>query len=296
MARGVLPTYTRISHTRNILEGYRYVSRSNITVLSSRLGMSYHTVRRLCTEATRPQDRTMDKLERALPFINRDSWEDWLDKCQQALYAEKQEDIGTLLMIETSLEAMLPEADLKKPLHFMPGTSLSTAKVLHEGSLNSKSCSFYLSTVHSTAMDLLSINLDMTKSELLRNMIDSYLLNNVEVSEALIQVVTGMPAQQVAPKDPSIMEVTTKELDAMLPASLDLEEALHQLSVPLPESVDLPTSTNRSGEDSVTPPMQEPIEEESLRALPVASWAPTTVFTSDSNLSDEELADIFGGS
>ena len=300
MGRGVLPTYTRVCHAPNILEGFRYLSRINITVLASKLKMSYHTVRRICADAGKPQDKTIERMQSALPFISVAAWDLWLDRCKQALYAEQQSDIATLLELEDALLGMLPEASVKKPLHFLPEASIETAKKLHEGSLVNKSASFYLSGVHVSAMDLLSIRLGLTKSELLRNMIDEHLLRMPEVAEALIQLVTGEPAEvQKPPKPKDHIEVTTKELDAMLP-NLPVEEVLHQLTTDLPEAVDEVLPAEELGlptpEDLVAS-FSEPVdlEGDESNARDIEAWAPSSLLTSDSNLTEEELDDMFGG-
>ena len=300
MGRGVLPTYTRVCHAPNILEGYRYLSRINITVLASKLKMSYHTVRRVCSDSSKPQEKTIEKIQEALPFVTMASWDIWLDRCKQAVYAEQQSDIATLLEVEDALLGMLPETSVKKPLHFLPEASIETAKKLHEGSLVNKSASFYLSEVHVTAMDLLSINLGLTKSEVLRNMIDEYLLRSPEVAESLIQVVTGQPAEiQRPPKPKKHIEITTKELDAMLP-NIPVEEVLHQLTADLPQTdeevVPAETLILPTPEELVTS-FSEPVslDTDESEARDIEAWAPSSLLTADSNLSDEELDDMFGG-
>ena len=297
MGRGILPTYTRVCHAPNILEGFRYLSRINITVLASKLKMSYHTVRRVCSDSGKPQTKTVEKMQVVLPFISVSSWDLWLDRCKQALFAEQQSDIATLLELEDALLGMLPEASVKKPLHFLPGASIETAKSLHEGSLVNKSASFYLSDVHVAAMDLLSVHSGLTKSELLRNMIDEYLLKSPEVAEALIQIITGQPAEvQKPPKAKDYIEVTTKELDAMLP-NMPVEEVLHQLTATLPEAEEEVVPSELPAPEALVAAFSEPVDLEANEstARDIEAWAPSSLLTADSNLTEQELDDMFGG-
>ena len=117
MARGSLPTYTRLSHVPNLLEAYRYITRRNLTVLASELQMSYHTVRRLCVEYSTPRDSTMVVITKALSFITRDTWEHWKLLCESALRAEQLGAIVLLTQVETKLKELVPSKEGTPPRH-----------------------------------------------------------------------------------------------------------------------------------------------------------------------------------
>lgn len=297
MPRSTVPSYVRVSHIPNILEAYRYLSRVNITTLSSTLGMSYHTIRRLCNSSTRPQTKTLDKLQTVYPFVNSMTWDIWVDRCTQALHAEKHCDYVELTTIETLLRGMLPTEEVLEPIHFMPGASIEFAKSLFEGSKENKSATFYLSNVHTTALDLLAIHSGLAKSEYLRYLIEEKLRDTYEVSESLIQVLSGAPAKVIRPTPtPSPMELTTKELEAYLPPSISTKEVLAQVRAEIPKSID-------TTQESVTDIAPAVLEEDHTEDVDVPlhspgnmpDWLPSNVFTKESNLTDEELESMFSG-
>lgn len=296
MPRGSLPTYERVSHIPNILEAYRYLTRANLTVLSSTLSMSYHTVRRLCITPSRPQNKTLEKLQRTYAFINPMSWDMWIERCSQALHAEKHYDIVTLSEIEDSLKAMLPQEEVIEPIHFMPEASIDFAKKLYEGTGNSKAVTYYMSNIHSTAVDLLAIHAGLTKSEYLRSLIDDKIRSNPEVAAALIEMLTGAPTSIIKPQpSPESIEVSTKELSALLPSNIDTKEALAQLKAELPEAIETEEELPRVEPPSPLVEEDEDIDLPEIGNVHTPDWLPTNIFTKESNLSPEELESMFSG-
>ena len=300
MSRGSLPTYTRLSHVPNLLEAYRYITRRNLTVLASELQMSYHTVRRLCVEYSSPRDTTMEVITRALPFITRAAWEHWKLLCESALKAEQNGDIVLLTQVESKLKDLVPTQEGTPPIHMIHECSIDTANKLHNATLTNKTFSYYLSDLHSDAMDLLSIKRGVTKSELLRVMIDEALVANPDVMEALVRQVTGFTAQVVAPvvstksnKDESLIELkSVKDLSTLVPG-IPVDEIVSQLTQELPEEV----SEDEEAEDIETSDLiAEPIDYTPEDApVQFEEWAPTATMGSDSNLTEDEIARLFSG-
>ena len=301
MPRGSLPTYTRLSHVPNLLEAYRYITRRNLTVLASELQMSYHTVRRLCVEYSTPRTTTMVIINKALPFINEDTWSHWKSLAESALNAEQLGDVVLLNQVEAKLKAMIPAEEGTPPLHMLRECSIDAANKLHSATLTNKTFSYYLSDLHSEAMDLLSIKRGVTKSELLRLMIDESLVAHPDVMEALIRTVTGHEAVVEAPAnkpsqqyDEGTLELSSvEELSSLVPG-IPVEEIVTQLTVDLPAT--LAESSPSTGDVGTTELIAEPMDysvEDS--PLPFEEWAPTVTMSPESNLSEEEISKIFSG-
>ncbi len=299
MPRGSLPTYTRLSHIPNVLEAYRYITRRNLTVLASELQMSYHTVRRLCIDYSTPRNTTLENITKALPFITHETWEHWKLLTESALQAEQHGDIVLLTQVESKLKELVPEQEGTPPIHMIHECSIEAATKLHNATLTNKTFSYYLSHLHSDALDLLSIKRGVTKSELLRLMIDEALVANPDVMEALVRSVTGYDAQVAPPlpepveEDATLLELTSvQELSDLVPG-IPLEELVTQLTTDLPEEAPEGTDT----EEVVTLDLiADPVDFSHEDTPPkFEEWAPTVVMHSDSNLNDEEIAKLFSG-
>lgn len=299
MGRGALPSYQRLSHVPNILEAYRYLTRRNLTVISAELKMSYHTVRRLCTEYSSPRDVTLAKITEQLSFIDATSWDQWKLLTESALSAERVGDILLLTQIEDKLKELIPVDGLVDPLHIMYPCSLANAAKMHSASLTNKTYSFYLSDLHSESMDLLAIKAGVTKSELLRQLIDEAISKDPEVLEALVRSITGQPVQ-VVEEEPSvqveedIIEITSEEDLAKLAPGVPVEEVVHQLITELPSDLDpeMPDLDEPETVDLVGEPVDYTQEDQ---RMDIEEWRPSATMTSDSNLSEDEIARLFSG-
>lgn len=299
MGRGTLPSYTRISHVPNLLEAYRYLTRKNLTVISSELYMSYHTVRRLCTDYSTPQEKTMSKITKHLPFIDKVTWGLWKEYCESALYAEKQNDIATLVEVESKLRQLVPVEGIVVPVHIITDCTIDSAIKLHASALKNKTYSFYLSDLHSDAMDLLAIRNGTTKSELLRQLIDKALSEQPEVLEALIRTTIGAPVE-VVPKSTGqieeldIIEVHSEEELAALVPGIEMPELVAQLTAVLPiEIEDAPEELV----PETTLPLAEVVDYSSEdHKMDIEEWSPlVNTMGSNSNLSETEIAALFSG-
>jgi len=297
MPRATLPTYARLCHIPNLLEAYRFLSRSNLTVLVAKLNMSYPTVRRVCLTSATPRKVTMAKLNKALPFITETTWDIWHERCSQALVAERHSDFATLSSIEAKLRGMLPLDESKPPIHFIPEASIDVAHSMYKNSMEKKTVTFYLSEVHSAAVDVMSSKAGTTRSDFIKSLIDKSIQEDTEAALGLIEILTGKTVELIPPPPPQDeVEVTVEELDTILPSNISADEAIAQLTAELPEDeaqVSLPEITF---EDAGIP------YEEDLD-LPITSiesalpdWGPSSVFTEDSNLTSEELDELYGGS
>lgn len=299
MGRGSLPTYTRLSHVPNLLEAYRYITRRNLTVLASELQMSYHTVRRLCVDYSTPRDTTMEVITHALPFITRDTWEHWKLLCESALKAEQGNDIVLLTQVEAKLKKMVPPQEGTPPIHMIHECSIDTAHRLHNATLTNKTFSYYLSDLHSDAMDLLSIKRGVTKSELLRLMIDEALVNHPDVMEALVRQVTGYEVEVVPPPEPEassedeLIELSSIEDLGELVPGIPIEEIVTQLTQDLPEEV---VDAAEAGDPNTLDLIAEPLDftHEDAPAK-FEEWVPSATMSSSSNLTDDEIARLFSG-
>jgi hypothetical protein len=301
MGRGTLPSYTRISHVPNLLEAYRYLTRKNLTVISSELCMSYHTVRRLCTDYSTPQAKTMDKITKALSFIDKITWGLWKEYCESALYAEKQNDIATLVEVESKLRRLVPVEGIVAPVHIITDCTIESAIKLHASALNNKTYSFYLSDLHSGAMDLLAIRNGTTKSELLRQMIDKALSEQPEALEALIRITLGAPVEVIPLREPTgqvdeldIIEVQSEAELAALAPELEYPELVAQLTAELPSKID---DGQEEPSRETTLPLAEVIDYSSEdHKLDIEEWSPlVSAMGSNSILSEEEIAALFSG-
>ena len=299
MGRGSLPTYTRLSHVPNLLEAYRYITRRNLTVLASELQMSYHTVRRLCVDYSTPRDTTMEVITHVLPFITRDTWEHWKLLCESALKAEQGNDIVLLTQVEAKLKKMVPEQEGTPPIHMIHECSIDTANRLHNATLTNKTFSYYLSDLHSDAMDLLSIRRGVTKSELLRLMIDEALVNHPDVMEALVRQVTGYEVEVVPPPEPEVraedelIELSSIEDLGELVPGIPVEEIVTQLTQDLPEEVaDVAEAGDPDTLDLIAEPLDFTHEDAPAK---FEEWAPSATMSSSSNLTDDEIARLFSG-
>lgn len=299
MGRGSLPTYTRLSHVPNLLEAYRYITRRNLTVLASELQMSYHTVRRLCVDYSTPRDTTMEVITHVLPFITRDTWEHWKLLCESALKAEQGNDIVLLTQVEAKLKKMVPPQEGTPPIHMIHECSIDTAHRLHNATLTNKTFSYYLSDLHSDAMDLLSIKRGVTKSELLRLMIDEALVNHPDVMEALVRQVTGYEVEVVPPPEPEVgagdelIELSSVEDLGELVPGIPVEEIVTQLTQDLPEEVaDAAEADDPNTLDLIAEPLDFTHEDAPAK---FEEWAPSATMNSSSNLTDDEIARLFSG-
>jgi hypothetical protein len=299
MGRGSLPTYTRLSHVPNMLEAYRYITRRNLTVLASELQMSYHTVRRLCVDYSTPRDTTMEVITHVLPFITKDTWEHWKLLCESALKAEQGNDIVLLTQVEAKLKKMVPPQEGTPPIHMIHECSIDTAHKLHNATLTNKTFSYYLSDLHSDAMDLLSIKRGVTKSELLRLMIDEALVNHPDVMEALVRQVTGYevevvppPEPEVSPEDELIELSSIEDLGELVP-DIPVDEIVTQLTQDLPEEVsDVAEAVDPNTLDLIAEPLDFTHEDAPTK---FEEWAPSATMSSSSNLTDDEIARLFSG-
>jgi hypothetical protein len=294
MGRGSLPTYARISHIPNILEAYRYLTRRNITVLSSELKMSYHTIRRLCTEYSTPQAKTMAKITEALSFIDKFSWQTWKEYCERALYLEKQVDLDTLGDVEDKMRGLLPDAGVIMPAHIVTECSIDVAQKLHASSQLSKTYSYYLSDLHNEALDFLSIRRGVTKSELLRQFIDGAVGESPEVLEALIRSVSGKIVEVVPPKieEPETFTVGSASMVLGIP----VEEIIVQVAADLPDADLAETTPTNSSPETGLPDQEYLLPQSSDSRLEVDEWRPpVSQLTEHTNLTEEEIADLFNG-
>lgn len=299
MGRGSLPTYTRLSHVPNLLEAYRYITRRNLTVLASELQMSYHTVRRLCVDYSTPRDTTMEVITHVLPFITRDTWEHWKLLCESALKAEQGNDIVLLTQVEAKLKKMVPTQEGTPPIHMIHECSIDTAHRLHNATLTNKTFSYYLSDLHSDAMDLLSIKRGVTKSELLRLMIDEALVNHPDVMEALVRQVTGYEVEVVPSPEPEVgsgdelIELSSVEDLGELVPGIPVEEIVTQLTQDLPEEVaDVAEAVDPNTLDLIAEPLDFTHEDAPAK---FEEWTPSAPMSSSSNLTDDEIARLFSG-
>jgi len=303
MARGTLPSYVRMSHIPNILEAYRYSTRRNLTVLSSELKMSYHTVRRLCVEYSTPRDTTMETITEALPFIDMESWVLWKSLCDTANKAESVGDVVLLNQAEDKLRSLITEnTDITPPVHLMHECSIQAATKLHGATVANRTFSYYLSDLHNQAMDLLSIKRCVTKSELLRLLIDEALVAHPDVLEALVRSTTGMVVEYADPSpvvDTSVQESdyieisTEEELQELIP-HIAAEEIVAQVTAELPTEID---EDIESADDPETIELlSESVDftTEDSR-IQFEEWAPAAPMDSNSNLSEDEIAKLFSG-
>lgn len=301
MPRGALPSYTRLSHIPNLLEAYRYVTRMNLTSLASELQMSYHTVRRLCVDYSTPRESTLVALNKALPFIDQDTWQQWKLLGESALKAEQLEDIVELTQVEGKMRELIPKTEGTAPLHLIHECTIEAAAKLHTATLNNKTYSYYLSEVHNEALELLAIKQAVNKSELLRLFIDQALAKDPEVMEALVRSVTGAPAKMVeeSPKPPvtqsdDIIEVTGPEEISKLAPHIPVDEIVTQLTIDLPQEV--ANSTPEVVEVETTQLLPEPTDYtvEDVQVV-FEEWSPSATMNSESNLTEEEIARLFSG-
>ena len=303
MARGTLPTYARMSHIPNLLEAYRYATRRNLTVLSSELRMSYHTVRRLCVEYSSPRDATMATITTALPFIDRQTWVLWKSLCDTANKAESVGDVVLLNQIEEKLRNLVAQGtDITPPVHLLHECSIEAAAKLHGTTVSNRTFSYYLSDLHNEAMDLLSIKRGVTKSELLRLLIDEALVAHPDVLEALVRSVTGSVVEVVekvpevytdVQEDELIVDASLNDLEDLIPG-IPAAEIIAQVTGDLP--AELSEDIEAADEHSTIELIAEPVDftAEDTR-LEIEEWAPAAPMDNNSNLTDDEIARLFSG-
>lgn len=301
MSRGTLPSYERLAHVPNILEAYRYLTRRNLTTLCSELAMSYHTVRRLCTQWAAPRENTLKQIEETLSFVTKDNWDHWHSLCNNAQEAERTRDIVLITAIEEKLRQLLPVDGLVDPLHIMHPCSLQAAAQMHNAAMSNKPQSFYLSDLHGQALDLLSVKLGVTKSEMIRLFIDTAMQEHTDVLEALVRNVTGQAVEVVVPKppepepDPDIIEISDKESLAKLIVNIPVDEVLHQLTTELPEDVATDETSDETAE-TTTDLFEEPLDYSAEDTpIEIEEWRPNVTMSDDSNLTEDEIARLFSG-
>jgi hypothetical protein len=303
MARGTLPSYVRMSHIPNILEAYRYSTRRNLTVLSSELKMSYHTVRRLCIEYSTPRYTTMDSLTAALPFINQDAWVLWKSLCDTANKAETRGDVVLLNQAEDKLRALITQnTDITPPIHLLHECSIAAATKLHGATVTNRTFSYYLSDLHNQAMDLLSIKRCVTKSELLRLLIDEALVSHPDVLEALVRSTTGIivevaenaPIVDTDVQDSDYLEITTEEELRELVPHIATEEVVAQVTAVLPLSIeeDIGAAEDPETIELLSEPVDFTTEDGRIE---IEEWSPAAPMDSNSNLTEDDIAKLFSG-
>ena len=194
---------------------------------------------------------------------------------------------------------MVPPQEGTPPIHMIHECSIDTAHKLHNATLVNKTFSYYLSDLHSDAMDLLSIKRGVTKSELLRLMIDEALVTHPDVMEALIRQVTGyevevVPLPEVS-SDPveDLLELSNVEdLGALVPG-VPVEEIVTQLTQDLPEEVgEAEAAEDPNTLDLIAEPLDYSHEDAPVR---FEEWTPSAPMASNSNLTDDEIARLFSG-
>ena len=296
MSRATLPTYARLCHIPNLLEAYRFLSRANLTVLVAKLNMSYPTVRRTCLTSSKPRKVTVAKITAALPFITDTSWDIWHERCSQALVAERHSDFATLSSIEDKLRGMIPLDESKPPLHFIPEASIDVAQSMYKNSMEKKTVTFYLSEVHSTALDVLSKKAGTTRSDFVKSLIDRSIQEDQESALGLIEILTGKPVELLPPVPPmDEVEVSIRELETILPSSISADEAIAQLTAELPDEEPMVALPEIEFSEPIVP-FEEDLELPSTSlSSDLLDWGPNNLFTEDSNLSSEELEELLSG-
>jgi hypothetical protein len=241
----------------------------------------------------------MVKITKALSFIDKVTWGLWKEYCESALYAEKQNDIATLIEVESKLRQLVPVEGIVAPVHIITDCTIESAIKLHASALNNKTYSYYLSDLHSDAMDLLAIRNGTTKSELLRQLIDKALSEQPEVLEALIRTTIGAPVDVIPEptgqsEESDIIEIHSEEELAALAPELDVPELVAQLTAELPTAVD-----DEPEEPLIEPsePLAEVVDYSSEdHKLVVEEWSPlVNIMGANSNLSEDEIAALFNG-
>jgi len=147
-------------------------------------------------------------------------------------------------------------------------------------------------------MDLLSIKRGVTKSELLRLMIDEALVNHPDVMEALVRQVTGFEVEVVPQptevrSDEEVIELSSvDDLESLVPG-IPVEEIVTQLTQDLPSEV---SEADEAQDPSTLELISEPLDftHEDTPAK-FEEWVPSAPMSSSSNLSDDEIARLFSG-
>lgn len=269
--------YTRVSHIPNLLEAYRYFNRVTIANLSAELGMSYHTIRRLCKTTRVPQSRTFEAMVKKHSFLDKVSWIQWLNKRKKCQLLEEEEDTHNLLRIEDELKALLPTKQYVTPTHLIPRVSETLAVQLKEELDKNKARSFYISDLHFEGLSLLALKLGMSKSEFIRHAIDKELQIDKEVLETVVKMFAD-PEKDPIPFTKPYVEVevrSTKELSELVPDVPPLS-VLSQLNSVIPDEIE-------EGEDLLPTDL-----------VPAFSSPWTSQISEDTTLSDSEIQSLFG--
>jgi len=269
--------YTRVSHIPNLLEAYRYFNRLTVANLSAELGMSYHTIRRLCKATRVPQSRTFDNLVQKHSFLDKANWILWSNKREKCLRLEEDSDIHNLLRIEDELRSLLPAKQYVTPTHLIPRVSEALAVQLKEELDKNKARSFYMSDLHFEGLSMLALKAGMSKSEFIRHTIDRELQLDKEVLETVVKVFAD-PEKDPIPFIKPYEEVevhSTEELSNLVP-DVPPQSILQQLHSEIPDEI---------------------VEDEDLQPsdlVPAFSTPWTSQITEESTLSDSEIQSLFG--
>lgn len=202
--------------------------------------------------------------------------------------------------IEEKLRNLLPVDGLVDPLHIMHPCSLQAAAQMHNAAMKNKPQSFYLSDLHGQALELLSVKLGVTKSEMIRLFIDTAMQEHTDVLEALVRSITGQVVEVVVPEppkpepDPDIIEISDKESLAKLVLDVPVDEVLHQLTTELP--TEITTDTQPEEEQSAVELFEEPLDYSAEDTpIEIEEWRPNVTMSDDSNLTEDEIARLFSG-
>lgn len=269
--------YTRVSHIPNILEAYRYFNRLTIANLSAELGMSYHTIRRLCKATRVPQTRTFETLIHKHSFLDKANWIRWSSKRDKCAKLEEGSDIHTLLKLEDELRNMLPAKQYVTPTHLIPRVSEALAVQLKEELDKNRARSFYISDLHYEGLSMLALKAGMSKSEFIRHTIDRELQLDKEVLETVVNMFVDPekdPITFIKPYD-EVEVKSTEELSKLVPTVLP-QSVLQQLHSEIPDVIE-------EGEDLLP---------SDLVPAYAAPW--TSSVSEESNLSDSEIQSLFG--
>ena len=269
--------YARVSHIPNLLEAYRYFNRLTVSNLSAELGMSYHTIRRLCKATRVPQGRTFENLVLKHPFLDKTNWILWSNKREKCQRLEEESDIHALLRIEDELRALLPAKDYVTPAHLIPRVSETLSIQLKEELDKNKARSFYISDLHYEGLSMLALKAGMSKSEFIRHIIDRELQLDKEVLETVVNIFVDPDKDPIPFINPyEEVEVhSTEELSKLVP-DVPPQSVLQQLHSEIPDEIE---------EDKDLLPGD---------LVPAFSAPWTSPISEDTTLSDSEIQSLFG--
>ena len=157
-----------------MFEALRATRGLTIRAMSNLLGLSYQTVRRLCIEPGTPRQSTLRGLRKFFPQLNSARWRRWVYLISAKFELDVSDELSQLLSSDSiEIDAYSSLAD-----------EAARKAELAEGT--GKPCSFYLHDDQLKALAKLSVKLNKSQAQIIRDHIQDLVTQNPDIASSIL--------------------------------------------------------------------------------------------------------------